>query len=91
MGFIDGDQGRNPRLVLDTSDLSVRYHALLKLQGVDKDTPEAQNVKKDIMNSQRARAIRHSRVHTEDSIVISGNGCRNVSEYRDVNELQVIR
>ena len=36
-------------------------------------------------------AMGHARVHTEDSIVISGNGCRNVSEYRDVTELQVIR
>ena len=36
-------------------------------------------------------AMGHARVHTEDSIVISGNGCRNVSEYRDVIELQVIR
>lgn len=32
-----------------------------------------------------------TRVHTEDSYIVTKNGGQNVSEYRDVSELQVIR
>jgi Xaa-Pro aminopeptidase len=35
--------------------------------------------------------IGNARVHTEDSFVIESSGSRNVSEYRDITELQVIR
>ena len=35
--------------------------------------------------------IGQARMHTEDSFVISGERGRNVSEYRDVTELQIIR
>jgi hypothetical protein len=33
----------------------------------------------------------HARVHTEDSFVVTDTGSENVSEYRDVGELQIIR
>jgi len=33
----------------------------------------------------------HIRVHTEDSFVVTDSGSRNVSQYRDVSQLQVIR
>ncbi len=33
----------------------------------------------------------HARVHTEDSFVVTGDGAKNVSLYRDVSELQRIR
>jgi len=36
-------------------------------------------------------AIGNVRVHTEDSFIVSGNEARNVSEYRDVSEIQIIR
>jgi len=35
--------------------------------------------------------IGRARVHTEDSFTVSREGAENVSEYRDVTELQVIR
>lgn len=35
--------------------------------------------------------IDHARVHTEDSFVITKDGAKNVSLYRDVTELQVIK
>jgi len=31
------------------------------------------------------------RVHTEDSFVVGEDGAKNVSEYRDITELQIIR
>lgn len=36
-------------------------------------------------------AMGDSRIHTEDSFVVSGDGGVNVSMYRDISELQVIR
>lgn len=36
-------------------------------------------------------AMGDARIHTEDSFIVSRSGGRNVSEYRDINELQVIR
>jgi Xaa-Pro aminopeptidase len=36
-------------------------------------------------------AMGDSRIHTEDSFIVSGDGGVNVSEYRDISELQVIR
>jgi hypothetical protein len=33
----------------------------------------------------------HARVHTEDSFVVTEDGAENVSEYRDVSELQRIK
>jgi len=33
----------------------------------------------------------HARVHTEDSFVVGEDGAKNVSEYRDITELQIIR
>ncbi len=36
-------------------------------------------------------ALGHARVHIEDSFVVTVDGGENVSEYRDVSELQVIR
>ncbi|MBN2336134.1 aminopeptidase P family protein [Candidatus Bathyarchaeota archaeon] len=36
-------------------------------------------------------AVGGTRVHTEDSYVVTAEGSENVSEYRDVSELQVIR
>jgi len=36
-------------------------------------------------------AIGNARVHIEDSFIVSGSEARNVSEYRDVSEIQVIR
>ncbi len=37
-------------------------------------------------------ALGHARVHTEDSFIVGRKGgARNVSEYRDVSELQRIR
>lgn len=35
--------------------------------------------------------IGQARVHTEDSFVVNKDGAKNVSEYRDVTELQIIR
>ena len=36
-------------------------------------------------------AIDSVRVHTEDSYMVTSSGSKNVSEYRDINELQIIR
>jgi Xaa-Pro aminopeptidase len=37
-------------------------------------------------------SIGDSRVHTEDSFIVMENGpARNVSEYRDIGEIQVVR
>ena len=36
-------------------------------------------------------AMNHARVHTEDSFVVTKKGGQNVSEYRDISDLQVIR
>jgi len=36
-------------------------------------------------------ALGDTRVHTEDSFVVTRDGSVNVSEYRDISELQVIR
>jgi Xaa-Pro aminopeptidase len=36
-------------------------------------------------------AIDSVRVHTEDSYMVTSSGSKNVSEYRDIDELQVIR
>jgi Xaa-Pro aminopeptidase len=36
-------------------------------------------------------ALNHARIHTEDSFVVTSEGGKNVSEYRDVSHLQVIR
>lgn len=36
-------------------------------------------------------AMGDSRMHTEDSFVVTSDGAENVSEYRDISELQVIR
>ena len=36
-------------------------------------------------------AMDHVRVHTEDSFVVTATGSENVSEYRDIGELQIIR
>lgn len=36
-------------------------------------------------------AMDHIRVHTEDSFVVTATGSENVSEYRDIGELQIIR
>jgi len=36
-------------------------------------------------------ALDQSRMHTEDSFIVTENGGENVSEYRDISELQVIR
>ena len=35
--------------------------------------------------------MEHARVHTEDSYVVTATGSENVSEYRDIGELQIIR
>lgn len=35
--------------------------------------------------------IGQTRTHTEDSFIVLSNGAKNVSEYRDVTEIQVIR
>jgi Xaa-Pro aminopeptidase len=35
--------------------------------------------------------MKHARVHTEDSYTVTATGSENVSEYRDVSELQIIR
>ncbi len=35
--------------------------------------------------------IDHARVHTEDSYKVTATGSENVSEYRDIGELQIIR
>ena len=35
--------------------------------------------------------IGHARVHTEDSFVVGKGAAKNVSEYRDISELQIIR
>ena len=36
-------------------------------------------------------AMGDSRMHTEDSFIVTGDGAENVSMYRDISELQVIR
>jgi hypothetical protein len=36
-------------------------------------------------------ALQDIRVHTEDSFIINNGAAKNVSEYRDVSELQTIR
>ena len=38
-----------------------------------------------------SHTIGHARVHTEDAFVLTKDGAKNVSEYRDISELQVIR
>jgi Xaa-Pro aminopeptidase len=35
--------------------------------------------------------IGHARVHTEDSFIVTDSGAKNVSEYRDITEFQVIK
>jgi Xaa-Pro aminopeptidase len=35
--------------------------------------------------------IKHTRVHTEDSFIVTDSGAKNVSDYRDTTELQVIK
>jgi Xaa-Pro aminopeptidase len=36
-------------------------------------------------------AVKHVRVHTEDSFIVLNDGAKNVSEYRDISELQLIK
>lgn len=36
-------------------------------------------------------AIGQARVHTEDSYIISKEGAKNVSEYRDIHEMQIVK
>jgi len=43
--------------LLDPSDPSVRYHTILKLEGIDKDAPEAQNARKAIMDPPLVKEI----------------------------------